>query len=118
MTADWRATCSDLGWPVIRAGVMVPLGRRRHRVRVLEDGGHLRVVGSAPHLDRGTVGAVLPRLLERNGGSGLASWHLDDEGQPIATARVRSDDGASLVLALREVAALADRLELHLADLL
>ncbi len=47
---------------------------------------------------------------------GLAGWLLDGEGQPVATARVRADDAESLVLALREVAALADRLEVHLAD--
>ncbi len=116
MTADWHAVCSELGWATIRGGVMVPLGGRRHRVRVLAEAQHLRLVGPAPHLDDRTVAALLPRLLQRNSGSGLAGWRLDGEGQPVATARVRADDAESLVLALREVAALADRLEVHLAD--
>ncbi len=116
MSADWHTVCSELGWSTVRGGVMVPLGRRRHRVGVLEEAGHLRLVGPAPHLDRQRVAVLLPRLLQRNSGSGFAGWQLDDEGQPIATARVRTDDAESLVLALREVAALADRLEVHLAD--
>jgi hypothetical protein len=58
---------------------------------------------------------LLPRLLMRNNLSGLASWQLQD-GQPVATARVLKNDPESLILALREVAALADRLELHHAD--
>jgi hypothetical protein len=113
---DWHETCGRLGWSTARGGVLVPVGARRHRVQVRPEAGGLLLVGPVPLLPPKQVEALVPRLLQRNASSGLAGWHLDEDGQPVVTARVRTGDEKALVLALREVAALADHLELHLAD--
>ncbi len=97
--------------------VGVPLGARRHRVRVTSAEDWLRVEGRVANMDdldaTPKVRDLAARLLRANHLGELSGLARDEDGWLVARCDVPPDaDGEELVDAIRRVAQVADRWEL------
>lgn len=115
MSREWTRWCKGAGLSVDGDTIEVRFADERHqRVRVLDEGDSLRVIGVVAR--RGVVDGlenIALRSWSRNRATQLVGFRLDDRGRLVGESWIPKAglSGEELIMYVRQVAAECDRLE-------